>query len=468
MRPATRRYLLRPQIHTWLQERRSTRVKYLCYFTEIALCKEREYCKKRKKYFRISREGIGEKQKSRIERIDRETFQKEKKNIIGQEIRKNRHHLSLGEIPLTIDRYKRALKGIAILELPETTPLPEPLRPYLLEEVTRDPRYLEKHLALFGNPSDTRYNVYALFREIERTLPKRTDTLLFSRMRTIDAVRIVLYGYYSRMLSHRENYLREGRKQDFELFRSYTGKSLALLRHFPKLFEKSLYQKALLHLMHLREATTPLRDLYLIQKQLKASESLFEPEEYFTFEKRLEEKIAQIGHDLAHYLGTRECAIILKQYEMMLKEGTRSRYQDDNSVPISHIVTRKLAEEMKRIQTLEKEIDGCQDEVSYRRLRKALKKADVLLYAFGALLEKRWLDLHRTLHTLLQKLKAYENLSRKSLIVATYLQHAAIPSKKSRRMIDRTYAKNAKRELALSKEIDALTKRLLERYQRES
>ena len=465
---AARRYLLRPDIDVWLYDRHPSRVKYRCYFTEIALCKEVEYCRKGKKYYKITREGIGEKLQSRVEKIDDKMFKKEKTDLIGEEIRKNRYRLRLSGRPITIDHYKRPLKGVNILELPDTKPVPKEIRPFLLREITHDPRYLEKHLALFGDPSDTSYNIYTLFRKIEQTLPKQFDRLLFPQMRTIDAVRIVLYGYYQQMLAYKNAFLESGEKADFERFHTYTGRSLALLRHFPKLFEKSFYQKALLHLAHLRDITTPLRDLYQIQKQLTASKKLFGAKEYFEFQKRLEERIAQIRHDLSHFFKTRECAIILKQYEMMLKEGTQSRFRDDNSSAVSHIVAKKLEREMEKISRLAGEIDGCQDEVSYRRLRKALKKADILLLAFKNLLEPKWQILHQRLHALLQKLKSYENLSRKSMIVATYVAHTSMPAKKQKSVIDRTYTKNARRELVLSKEIDTDLKRLLDLYQQES
>ncbi len=461
MPPHTRRYLLQRDIaDEVLQALPAERSKMRCYFTKITPCKEIEYCRTEQAYLKIVREGFGEREHVTTQKNDPKAYKAHKKERVGTKIDKIRYSGSFNEHTFMIDRYRKRLLGITLLQTGAST-LPIPLRKLVHAEVTFDPRYREKDLALFGDPADTEYNIYAIFREIELQAPKRCARHLFSQMRTIDAVRIALFCDYIQMRIAAKRCAEEEASDAFEAFRSYAARARALMRYYPKLFEKSLYRKVLQHLSTLKRATDPLSDLYQIAKVVRKNQKLFDADTFNAFERRIDERIAQERHRLRHLYTTRAYAIMMKQFELLLKEGTQSRYRGDNSLPILHTLKKRIDEEMQQIHALYRKSAECQDERSYRRLRKALKRTERLLLHFKELDPDRFAPFEARIRNVVQELTSYRNLSRKNMIIASCLEHTPIPESRKKESIDRLFVKSAKRELELSKKIDTHLKKLL-------
>lgn len=469
-----KRYLLSEEIGHLLQDLSGRPARHTLFFTKIKLCKEVRYEHLPGHYIRMKRSGAKQAQRVTYQKISKRLFRHARDRQEGKRVVKERYPLLLNHNPLHIDSYRKELAPLYILEIPSES-LPHAtdilqhkiVNRYLHEEITDDPRYEEKYLALYGNPSKHPYTLFAIFKDLETGRIVNPEEILFKEMKSADALRILLYhnlvGFEA--LSKQISASKKIDAQTTAKIVAALQESIHLFESFHTLFEKEHVEKSLHFLTKFKRHMQRLHDLYFIEETFLKLQKKYHLSILDRLLANTRERISMEQQRIIRYLHSREFAILLQQYRLFLKEGSKHYLSYEAQLPLGSILksVRKslYSELMQRIDFL----DGCNDEQSYGEIEKRLEEYSILLQRFSEkLLGKRGLrDLEGVTHAyrLFQKAERRE----KRLQILKLLSQHLDPEEKKRidksikQKIEKTAAKQKRFEKRVYDKLHHLLKR---------
>ena len=449
-----KKYLLKENAEKWIKKSSFKKHRILQFYTHIAACKETRYRKHDTRYYKTLRIGNDIRTDEVIKEINKKTFKEKKRKKIGELLKKSRYQIDKKTV---LDIYHDDFKNLLLLEVKfdnknqlQTYTLPKNIRPFIKKDVSDDKRYRNKNLAKLGNPQKHPYNIYAIYKDIEQQRIKDFSTIIFPEMPVSDAVRIVLYRLYHALKSHSNALLEKNTLSSLEAFRITLKNAKIILKAYEKMFEKKMFKKVYNHLSMIEQTIAVDKDLSVIRTQLPLLEKTFDEKETTQFISKIDKRIESEKNKVKGFFKTREYAIILSQFELLLTEPSyiQSDYENENSIGRLHDALVKS--HFKKLLKSMKKYDKCHDLQGYNTIKRKLIKTAVLIENFSALFgAKRYNKMCKNLRRTHQSLLEYIELEKRHMIITAYLHN----SKKSLQEQRKLMQKIEKRKKSLEKEI---------------
>ncbi len=457
-----KKYLLKDSILPLVKNSDTKKETIAQFYTQIEICKEIRFRSVNEKYCKTVRTGSDIRKNEIDKEIDKAKYLKAKKSKIGHILKKVRYHLEEEGIHYAIDKYKQHLDNLLLLEVSfksfedaENFTLPADLKPYIKKEVSDDNRYRNKNLALLGNPQKIDYNIYAFFKDIEQNRVTDVKELIFEEMIVSDAVRIVLYKIYHDLNENRQKLMDENDIHALEHFRTDLKEAKILLRTYRHVFDQNMYKKVYFHLSLIEKTIAVDKDLKVIKANITLLEDAFSEKEINTFISRIDTKIEEEKHKVKNFFKTRECAIIFKQFDLLIKEQSNTHAMYYHNTSIGFIVKSDVQKRFKKVLRLTKKYDKCHDLDSYKKIKKAMTKTKVLMEKFAYLYDPK--HYHKMLALIDDsdaKISDFIDLSKRSLIIKTYIRNSDKELLQQQKLLDAVAKKRKMREKLLNKNID--------------
>ncbi len=395
MNKSGKKFLLNPDVTSLLQDIQIKPTKQTVYFTKIKLCKEVKYKKQNRQYTKSIKSGIGYAQKRSKKSISKHEFEDEQKKHIANILYIDKYEIIVNSYPLHIKAYNKALSGLYILSLPHKLShlchdiLSSSIWASFIEkEVSDDPRFEDKNIALFGNPAKQTYNIYAIFKDLENQRITKLDRILFKEMKTSDAVRIKLYILYITLYKYQNLNQDNPNSKDLQIFRTVLKNSKLILLEYENIFENNIFQKVYQHLVKILKITKTEKNLLIIKEKLQKLNQDLQSDYISKLIENIQHKIDTEHHKIVKYFNTREFSIIQEQYKLFLRENNKSFTTFDAQASIAYSSNLRLNSIHQKVIKLSKKLDGCNDEKSYDKLEQEFRKfinfantfAEVLTY----------------------------------------------------------------------------------------
>ncbi|RUM68989.1 MAG: hypothetical protein DSZ05_00170, partial [Sulfurospirillum sp.] len=203
-----RRFLLRKEVVSILKDLQTKVYPSDIFFTKVKLCRETKYIHTHNSYHKVIQRGLEPAKSVIYKPVSKKKFKQKKKKRKGAPIRLDDYLLKLETCTVHIEAYHRHLKGLYILIVPDNCFTHETSKKlhdtyigkYIESDVSNDPRYEQKYLTLFGNPSRNPYNIYTIFKDLEQKRIASATEVITKEMKSADAVRIYLYDKYILLL----------------------------------------------------------------------------------------------------------------------------------------------------------------------------------------------------------------------------------------------------------------------------
>ncbi len=426
MHKSEKKFLLTGDIKSLIRDLKSKVVEYHIFFSKIKLCKEVQYQKRDNKYSKTIRSGVGYAQSKKVVSINKKKFLAARKKRIAKELAIKKYKITINDCELSISAYFADLSGLYILTIPKkcynksaTIIQNEIIRPYIDNEITNDPRYENKHLALLGDPLKHPYNIYAVFKDIENSRIKSIQKILFKEMKTAQSVRIMLY-YLLKEIEKSIHALIQDANNEKELksYRKNIKLSKFILSEYMNIFEEKLYHKIFLHLNNLLKLTKTQKDLLLIHKKFQKINKKLNSKYLELLLQNLSKKIAEENIKISKYFKTREYAIIHRQYELFIKENNKSYLSYDAQISIGYSATIKFKSTFEKLKHMCSKYDSCNDDKSYEKMEKAFFRFEQFIYSFEEVIEIKSVSIiHKHSKRLFKMLRKCHKLSKTFMII---------------------------------------------------
>ncbi len=387
-------FLLDRSVSQMLAEEKTKPLLHKIFFTKIRLCKEVRYEKSPKNFLKIVKSGAQFTQTATYHKIDRKDFRKAKAHAKGHPIRKVRYRFQVEGCTVVVDAYRRQLKSLYLLEIAAECDenlhvlLHNPmLSKYIREDVTTDPRYEEKYLALYGNPSRYPYTIYTIFRKIENGKLASLDTVIFPEMKGADAIRIILCQKQHTLLTISQKAVKERAitHDAIERFIAQIEDMSQLFDIFELLFDPLTLQRTRSHLRKFMDIHRTYDDLIFIQNGFEKLRHKLDEDYLQRLRTNLEERITGEREKIVRYFTSREYRIVMRQLELLIKEKSRSYNSYESQLPLGYRVKIEQKRVFGNLRELTDLLDGCNDENSYRRIDTALKRIETFVALFQPL-----------------------------------------------------------------------------------
>ncbi len=453
MRQIEKKYLVKTDIQTLIDDLQLEKQDVSEFYTDIRVCKEVRYSRVGSNYYKTIKTGVtGSKELNSIE-VTKANYLKKRKKLVGHKIFKNRYTIEQDREKYFIDRYLDNLDGLYMLEVLFKNKkdrlnyeLPDIFRHFVIKDITKDERYQNKNLALLGNPEKNPYNIYVIFKDIELGRIKDLNNTIFKEMKTSDAIRIVLYKLFINLKSNLHLMLQTDANEGLKEFRSTLKTSRVILDEYKKIFDKKIIQKVRVHLKLIDSAIKTEKNLNFIKNELNNLDKLIDPAEMKELKNSINQKQRQERHNICKFFTTREFSIIFKQYELLLKENNRSFLSVEAQTSIENNLKYVVSMHDKEAIMLYSKYEGCEDDKSYKIIKKPFKILKALLQEFSMVIDptQKHIMLDNT-NSVLKKLTEFENIKKKQLIAETYLSNLKIKPSKYLKIIKsiKKEAKNA-------------------------
>ncbi len=462
MQKSEKKFLLTDNIKSLINDLESEVTEYHIFFTKIKLCKEIKYQKKDKKYSKTVRRGVGYAQRKKLFTIDKKEFRSAKKKRIAKELSIKKYKITLDGCRLSFSVYTGDLNGLYILTIPKqcydksnSILQNEAIKDLIDREITNDPRYENRHLALLGDPLKHPYNIYAVFKDIENSRIKSIRKVLFKEMKTAESVRIMLY-YLLKEIEKSIKALTKDPDDEKELksYRKNLKLSKFILSEYMNIFEERLYHKIFLHLNNLLKLTKTQKDLQLIHKKFKQINEKLNSDYLKMLLENLSQKITDENVKISKYFRTREYAIIHRQYELFIKENNRSYLSYDAQISIGYSSTMKFKSIFEKLKNMCNKYDSCNDDKSYEKMEKSFFRFEQFIYSFEEVIEINSLKkIHKHSKKLYKMLKKCHKLSKTFLIIKMLEDQKDQISEDEREILKRVKSDFSKKKKRLDEKI---------------
>ncbi|RUM67364.1 MAG: hypothetical protein DSZ06_01320 [Sulfurospirillum sp.] len=379
------KYLLDANIKKILKDK-LPKEKISQFYTKVQLCKEIRFRKIDDKYYKTIRTGSDIRKNTINKKISKKSYQKAKDKKIGHTLKKSRYTLNLEGKKFAVDIYKGKLKNLYILEKSfkslqksEKFELPKALNEYIVEDVSHNNRYRNKNLALLGNPKKSDYEIYKIFKDIEKNPNINLCKYLFDEMEVSDAARVTLYKNLFKIYSFKDKTIDKKSILYLQKLQMQIKITKILLKEFRFIFDPNSYKSVYSNLCSINKSITIYEEFNILKNSMPMLESSLSESAIFTFLNQLDEKIEYKKNRAIKYLQSREFNIILNQFKLLLKESNninKDFYSDTNLL----IESRKIVKRrFKKFKYLAKKYDKCYDLDSYKKIESSLIKLEVAL-----------------------------------------------------------------------------------------
>ncbi len=419
-----KKYLLNSTIDTLIDDLKLQSQEISIFFTNIKVCKETRYSHIPPYFYKTIKNGTLGSLDKRRRKITKELYEKMKKKAIGYKIKKSRFLIVDNKNEYYIDRYLDKLSDIYTLEIVlnresdlDNFKTPDTFKHYVIEDITSNDYYLEKNLALLGEKSNISYDIYSIFKDIEFGRNRDLKEIIFNKMHTSDALRIVLLKLLTELKISKDIIIETGGKRGLKEFDKGAKKSRILLSLYSDIFDKNIIQKVISHLKIMKIALKTHKNLKFIQKELAQMETLIDEKEMKSFQKNIKEKISKEKSKIILFFNTRKFSIIFRQYELMIKESSREFLEDEAKLPIETTLNRKIFKLHKKIDLLCDTYKDCGNLKSYKKIKKPFNTLKIIDSEVDMLIDKRVNN--RVLTTLIN----IDILKKKRMILYTYLEN---------------------------------------------
>ena len=385
-----RKYLAKPTIRTFLAKHRLTSHKLVQFYTLIDQEKSVRYRKSGSTYYKTVKKGSGGIRQEREIEISKKRYKKMKKKHIGKIIRKDRYTFVENGLHYDIDLYHGELAGLHTIEVefPDKTSfqnflLPDPLRSYLLEDLTLDERYKNKNLALQGISSE-HFSAQILPTMYEMDI-QALEHFLVGNLSTADALRVILYKFALAILHYEALILQRNEPEDLHQFRVNLRRSRAFLKSFCVCFEPAAYDDIYQTLCDVAAQTNHARDLDVIAAHLSDQKSKSTAALPIDQEREAEREKIRAMLQSQHFRD------FFNDYLAALRSGTLMRSKTHTQAiktEASTVLTALHRKIYKHIDKEEKHFDPKQ----IHKIRIGFKKLRYLLEEFEELLGKKQIE----------------------------------------------------------------------------
>ncbi len=380
-----RRYLLKKEVSGILEDLKTKFSTSDIFFTKIKLCKEIRYEHTDHTYQKIIQSGAQHAQSVTFKRIGKKKYHQKKRDKRGILLHLYIYLIKIDDCTMHLEAYDRKLKGLCLLTVPDNcfsyteahTVQNSFIGKFIEADVSDDPRYEQKYLALFGNPTKHPYNIYAIFKDLEQKRLRDPHEIIFKEMKSADAVRIYLYERYLTL----HEYAKEVQsakpahnEKTIEKFRDEVQRTVAIIKSYEEIFDEQQYRKILLHMMTLLSITKTHADLMLIASKItKLNKKLHSPyiDEML---QNIREKTAHEAHKISNYFGSREFQIISSQLQRFIREKNNSYTNYESQLPFGYSAKIKVSGKHGELLQTINFLDGCNDEKSYEKLQTAFEE----------------------------------------------------------------------------------------------
>lgn len=419
-----KKYLLNSTIDTLIDDLKLQSQEISIFFTNIKVCKETKYSHIPPYFYKTIKSGTLGSFDKRRKKTTKELYEKMQKKAIGYRVRKSRFLILDNKNEYYIDRYRGKLSDIYTLEIIlnkksdlNNFKIPDTFKHYIIKDITSNDYYLEKNLALLGEKSKNNYDIYSIFKDIELGRSRDLKKIIFDKMRTSDALRIVLLRLLTELKVSKDTIIETDAKKGLKEFDKALKKSKILLSLYGNIFDKNIIQKVISHLEIMKTALKTHKDLKFIQKELAQMDSLIDEKDMKSFQKNIKEKISQQKSKITLFFNTRKFSIIFRQYELMIKESSSEFLKDEARLTIENSLKREILKLNKKIDSLCGKYKDCEDLKNYKKIKKTFATLKIINNEFKMLLDKK------EDKEVLSKLINIEVLEKKRIILYTYLEN---------------------------------------------
>ncbi len=369
--------------------------------------------------------------------ISQKEFKKAKENKVSKIVKKQRYYLLLDGKKYIIDRYKKRLKKINILELEfsdqkeyEKFIMPDFLQDFIIQEVTKENKFKDEKLALLTNlktKQKTKYNIYEIFKKFQRNEIDSLDQIITKDMQDIDAIRIVLYKLFLSLKEDSNKLIASNQNKVLYSFRFNIAKIETILTTFKSILDTQTVNKLISNLSNTLNATDKLKDLESLKNNLNDLRNYFDEEKLSKLDSfiiQLKESLKEEKFKIRTLLTSREIQIIFRQLEIFIKEDTQTKKVSPNS--IHDTALKVLNQKLKELKESENEIDKIEN-ISTKNLQKFLLTFSKFYYLFSEFIYildiKDLKNLKDSIQELKSKIELFFELEKKRLIYTSYIDN---------------------------------------------
>lgn len=392
MKEIERKYLLKDSIISFIDEHALHGHKIIQFYTTITPIKGVRYRQMDDRYFKTVKYGTGASREEKEVEISEKKFQKKFEERIKEPIRKNRYMYHFEGKEYSIDVFKKAFKGLYILEIEfpnmedfEQFKLPSLLKAHVIKDVSFDESFKNKSMVLHGRPK-TSYDVDDIFTELDKKNIDELDVYFIPNLSSMDALRIILYKFSQSILAYKERILMYDDTEDLHQFRVNIRKSRAFLKEFGFLIPKKHHSYFNENLERFTTQTNQKRDLDVIKERLLQLD-----EKYDSIQKDIKQQREDEQQHIHEMLNSKTFEDFFLAYQNALKQDTLLT-SDNNQDTIEHTAKQVIKELhlkiVKKIDALEKNFD----DKKLHKIRISLKKLRYLLEEFQYIFDEKKIE----------------------------------------------------------------------------
>ncbi len=390
-----KKYLLNSKVDNLLKLQKIKPKKITQFYTTIQLCKEVRYRKVDDKYYKTVRTGSEVRKNIVDKKITKKIYNKAKMDRIGNSLKKDRYIIKVDGTKVAIDHYKKDLKNLIIMEKAfknlqksQKFKLPESLSRFVIDDVSQNNRYRAKNLALLGDPKKGEYDIYKIFKDIEKDRVANIKDILFKEMSVEDAIRIILFNIYHRLDTTKNDLIETRSIKKLISFKRDIVRSKIVLKEFRYLFKDDIYKTLYKHLNMINENIQIYEDVKILKHSMPLLENIFDDKDLLIFAKSIDERVEKKKDRMIKFLQTREFKIIFNQYKLLIKEQNNLKPQNYDSTSIYEISRKLVKKRFKKFNFLAKKYHKCYDLLGYDKINLALLKLEVMLDEFSLFYNK--------------------------------------------------------------------------------
>jgi CYTH domain-containing protein len=429
MEYSKRKYLLNSHVKRFMKDLNLKSEKSVSFYTVVKLCKEIKYSKIKSNYYMSTKEGISNLTKAEKTSISKDVYERAKKDKIGDKIKKHCYKLFNNNDNYYIEKYRGKLNKLDTLTLVSNDSkkdkiLTDLLSKAIVKEVTHDERYFDKNLALFGNPQKNSYNIHEILKEIEYGRIKDGNKVIFGEMKIGDAVRIVLFRIFIDMKNDYKLIIDTNGKKGLKRLNYSLKCSLVILSEYRYIFDSFTVEKVLKHIKIIHQSLKGEKNIQFIKNQLLKISSIIDKKELNILQINLEKQQESEKRKILNFISTREFAIVIRQYELLLKENSKTSYIDKAQVPVSKSIKKSIFRAYKKSINLYHTYKECEDDIGLKKINKQFQKINILLYHFDTVMEyKDKKSIQDSINKIIMILNKNKSIKRKKQIAQTYLEN---------------------------------------------
>jgi len=457
-----KKYILNASIKEQLAKKNIKKENISQFYTSIKLCKEVRFRRVDNNYFKTIRTGSEVRKNIVNKKITKKTYQQAKSKKIGKTLKKVRYSLKIDNSNYAVDEYKNHLKNLYILEIgfknlenAQNYKINQDMKKYIISDASHDNRYRNKNLALLGNPKRKDYDLYTIFKDLDKARVKNLKDVIFNEMPVEDSVRIILYKIFVNLKNDRDDLIENGDIKTLISFRKNIKKSKVILNEFKYLFEQDIYKKVYQHLCMIDKSIAIDKDIDILKQNMPILEDIFDDKDIISFIDVMDTKLEYKKIKVIKFLQTREFNIIFDQYSLFLKEQNNIKEHIYDSITIEKLSKKMALRRFKKFRHLAKKYQKCYDLDSYKKIHTSLLKLCYLLEEFEIFFDKNnYTKIHKNMIEAKKSIHSFIVLSRESLIIKTYIKDTSKTLRTQNAMTEQVKQKRKELERVINKEID--------------